>query len=387
MFCPNCGSEIPDSAQFCASCGTRLEARRVPEPTDDRDPLANPLHATPPGQTVPDVGRMEGDVFTDMSKGETTPTSETRSEYTVGTRPDQGPPQPPQASQPSETNVPTQPSQRPPSKTRARIAAIGSVLGVFVLMVRAINYMTPDRRPPSSERSASELTSSDAGGTSSFTWTTDSSASTGDDAGDSTSGSGDASQISSSGFGGIGDNEWIDDVLGDEGEDSSSESPDERPSEAGRYTIGFEVPSDWVEDTTAGEGIASWEKYAPNRIAYVQEMGFDMPLAVFEEYYDTDVMATVLLDSVGESLAKSNSVNEVLRTVDLSVGEHPAREFELLATNDIGQRAHCCYLVVVFPDDVRMLEIGCFADDYDKCKADFDSILGSVYVNEPYQLT
>ena len=30
MFCPNCGSKLPDDARFCGSCGTRLQADQPP---------------------------------------------------------------------------------------------------------------------------------------------------------------------------------------------------------------------------------------------------------------------------------------------------------------------------------------------------------------------
>ena len=29
-YCPNCGAQVPDNAQFCSSCGSRLNA---PEPS------------------------------------------------------------------------------------------------------------------------------------------------------------------------------------------------------------------------------------------------------------------------------------------------------------------------------------------------------------------
>ena len=36
MFCPNCGSQLPDEAAFCGNCGTRLN----PQPQPEADPVA-----------------------------------------------------------------------------------------------------------------------------------------------------------------------------------------------------------------------------------------------------------------------------------------------------------------------------------------------------------
>ena len=30
-YCPNCGAQLPDNAQFCANCGTRLGAAQQPQ--------------------------------------------------------------------------------------------------------------------------------------------------------------------------------------------------------------------------------------------------------------------------------------------------------------------------------------------------------------------
>ncbi len=33
MFCPNCGTQLPDDAGFCGNCGTRLNAQPAPQAT------------------------------------------------------------------------------------------------------------------------------------------------------------------------------------------------------------------------------------------------------------------------------------------------------------------------------------------------------------------
>ncbi|MBQ6545265.1 MAG: zinc-ribbon domain-containing protein, partial [Lachnospiraceae bacterium] len=52
MFCPNCGMQLPDTAQFCPNCGTRLAAppaQGAPQAApSDRPPQQFPQGA--PGQ-------------------------------------------------------------------------------------------------------------------------------------------------------------------------------------------------------------------------------------------------------------------------------------------------------------------------------------------------
>ena len=40
MFCPNCGSQLKDGAQFCEHCGAKIAASKAPEP--------DPVPPTPP---------------------------------------------------------------------------------------------------------------------------------------------------------------------------------------------------------------------------------------------------------------------------------------------------------------------------------------------------
>ena len=44
MFCPNCGSKLPDDARFCGSCGTRLQADQ---------PSPKPVPVTPKPTPAP----------------------------------------------------------------------------------------------------------------------------------------------------------------------------------------------------------------------------------------------------------------------------------------------------------------------------------------------
>ena len=42
MFCPQCGTELPDEANFCTDCGTQIESRAAepsPRPADDGEPI------------------------------------------------------------------------------------------------------------------------------------------------------------------------------------------------------------------------------------------------------------------------------------------------------------------------------------------------------------
>lgn len=53
MFCSNCGTELPDDAKFCASCGTPVNLNPN-EPTPQRQ--ASPPHPTSPSQTAAVIG-------------------------------------------------------------------------------------------------------------------------------------------------------------------------------------------------------------------------------------------------------------------------------------------------------------------------------------------
>lgn len=48
MFCPNCGSQIPDTVQFCGECGHRFEA--AISPTQEQPSSAPPVISQPPVQ-------------------------------------------------------------------------------------------------------------------------------------------------------------------------------------------------------------------------------------------------------------------------------------------------------------------------------------------------
>ena len=53
MFCPNCGTKLPDEAMFCANCGTKLQAAPVYEeptvtaPVFDEPATARPVATAP----------------------------------------------------------------------------------------------------------------------------------------------------------------------------------------------------------------------------------------------------------------------------------------------------------------------------------------------------
>lgn len=48
MFCPNCGSQLPDGSKFCANCGNRMQ----PETPVFQTPVAPVMPQTPPAQPV-----------------------------------------------------------------------------------------------------------------------------------------------------------------------------------------------------------------------------------------------------------------------------------------------------------------------------------------------
>ncbi len=51
MFCTQCGSEIPDDAQFCTFCGELIE-KAAPQQVQPTQPIA-PMEPAPPPQTTP----------------------------------------------------------------------------------------------------------------------------------------------------------------------------------------------------------------------------------------------------------------------------------------------------------------------------------------------
>lgn len=55
MFCENCGTQLPDDAKFCASCGTTLEASApaAPPPPAQAVPPAAPPPVNPPPPVAP----------------------------------------------------------------------------------------------------------------------------------------------------------------------------------------------------------------------------------------------------------------------------------------------------------------------------------------------
>ena len=38
IYCPNCGAQIPDTANFCGSCGARIGATPQPQPQPAEQP-------------------------------------------------------------------------------------------------------------------------------------------------------------------------------------------------------------------------------------------------------------------------------------------------------------------------------------------------------------
>ena len=54
MFCPNCGTQLPDEAAFCGSCGTRLNVQPAPQPAPQ--PQEDPAYPQPSYTPYPPVG-------------------------------------------------------------------------------------------------------------------------------------------------------------------------------------------------------------------------------------------------------------------------------------------------------------------------------------------
>jgi hypothetical protein len=48
MFCPNCGTQLPDEAAFCGNCGTRINNQPAPQPYQAQPAPMNPDQMYPP---------------------------------------------------------------------------------------------------------------------------------------------------------------------------------------------------------------------------------------------------------------------------------------------------------------------------------------------------
>jgi serine/threonine protein kinase len=64
MFCPNCGTGLPDGAAFCANCGNAITDPQAAVATAISDPNAGP----PPVNLTPDVSGSGGDTLLAMTK-------------------------------------------------------------------------------------------------------------------------------------------------------------------------------------------------------------------------------------------------------------------------------------------------------------------------------
>jgi len=53
MFCPKCGTENPDNAQFCASCGYQLQSAAEPPAAPPEQPAPPPAAPAPPAAAPP----------------------------------------------------------------------------------------------------------------------------------------------------------------------------------------------------------------------------------------------------------------------------------------------------------------------------------------------
>src|SRR5437762_2315915 len=64
MFCPNCGTGLPDGAAFCANCGNAITDPQAAVATAISDPNAGP----PPVNLTPDASGPSGDTLLAMTK-------------------------------------------------------------------------------------------------------------------------------------------------------------------------------------------------------------------------------------------------------------------------------------------------------------------------------
>jgi len=64
MFCPNCGTGLPDGAAFCANCGNAITDPQAAVATAISDPHAGP----PPVNLTPDASHSGGDTLLAMTK-------------------------------------------------------------------------------------------------------------------------------------------------------------------------------------------------------------------------------------------------------------------------------------------------------------------------------
>lgn len=117
-FCPNCGTEIDESALFCPSCGQPIEP--LPEEVPRESPAPGPAHAVPTART-------------EAHPGGTEPEDE----------PWNGPPQ----SEPSLLSQIDLPVTRPVTLSSwligggAALAALGALIGLFGSAINPIEFI------------------------------------------------------------------------------------------------------------------------------------------------------------------------------------------------------------------------------------------------------
>jgi len=67
-FCPQCGTELNESAKFCTSCGFQIVSQQAPPPPM---PEPEPAYTPPAGENFQDHAREAGQVFTAAITGKT----------------------------------------------------------------------------------------------------------------------------------------------------------------------------------------------------------------------------------------------------------------------------------------------------------------------------
>ena len=68
-YCPNCGAQLPDNANFCSNCGTRFGAPQQPYQQQYQQPYQQPYQQQPQKQSIWDKARENREKSKNMSMG------------------------------------------------------------------------------------------------------------------------------------------------------------------------------------------------------------------------------------------------------------------------------------------------------------------------------
>ena len=78
MFCPQCGTKLPDDSVFCPNCGTRLAGEAPEQVQEQPQEFLNTEQSVPPAAPVPPVNEVYQETVPQEQPGQTDPAAQRR---------------------------------------------------------------------------------------------------------------------------------------------------------------------------------------------------------------------------------------------------------------------------------------------------------------------